>query len=131
MKANNPNLKKNFTKLSNFTLDLYCPEYFLKETRICCNQAVVAFFYNILKVVLVLLRGGPPLPPPPLRGGAGLSARRLCKICRGSFAKTNSLLKKKWKKWKFLKFFEIFLLPLRCAAVTALRLTPSQSKITK
>ena len=80
MKANNPNLKKNFTKLSNFTLDLYCPEYFLKETRICCNQAVVAFFYNILKVVLVLLQGGPPPAPPAAPQGAGLSARRLCKI---------------------------------------------------
>ena len=77
MKANNPNLKKNFTKLSNFTLDLYCPEYFLKETRICCNQAVVAFFYNILKVVLVLLQGGPPPAPPAAPRGAGLSARWL------------------------------------------------------
>ena len=92
MKANNPNLKKNFTKLSNFTLDLYCPEYFLKETLICCNQAVVAFFYNILKVVLVLLQGGPPPAPPAAPRGAGLSARRLCKISGGSFAKANSVL---------------------------------------
>ena len=70
MKANNPNLKKNFTKLSNFTLDLYCPEYFLKETRICCNQAVVAFFLQYFKSSLSSFAGGSP-PCTPRRSAGG------------------------------------------------------------
>ena len=36
----------------------------------------------------MLLQGGPPPAPPAAPRGAGLSARRLCKICRGG---TNNL----------------------------------------
>ena len=52
----------------------------LGSTPICCHQVVVAFFLNILKVVFLLLQGGPPPAPPAAPRGAGLSARRLCKI---------------------------------------------------
>ena len=52
------------------------------------HKLVVAFFLNILKVVFLLLQGGPPPAPPAAPRGAGLSARRLCKISRGG---TNNL----------------------------------------
>ena len=46
-------------------------------------------FFIFFKVVIVQPRGAsPPLDPPTPAGGLGLSARRLCKICRGG---TNSL----------------------------------------
>ena len=41
---------------------------------------VYLFLKNILKVVFFLLQGGPPPAPPAAPRGAGLSARRLCKI---------------------------------------------------
>ena len=47
-------------------------------------KVVVAFFFEYLKSRLLAFAGGYPHCTPHRSEGAGLSARRLCKICRGS-----------------------------------------------
>ena len=85
---NNQNLKKHFTKPFNLTKifenESTQLQFLSNLHQIFPNrglyEVVVAFFLNILKVVFLLLQGGPPPAPPAAPRGAGLSARRLCKI---------------------------------------------------
>ena len=61
---------------------------------------VLVAFLKYFKSCLLAFEGGSPPAPLTAPRGAGLSARRLCKIIGGSFAKTNSVFKN-WKKIVF------------------------------
>ena len=105
--------KWNFWNLLLFKSVVFSNLLLLWSTPICCHQVVdayflqnlksrhiykvvVAFFQNVLKVVFLLLQGGPPPAPPAAPRGAGLSARRLCIICRGNMNRNPSKCSGLW-----------------------------------